>query len=188
MTKERGKQPVQRPQKTEISRANRMARLLWSIIWIMLFRPTPRPLHGWRCFLLRCFGATVGKNVRVYQSTRIWAPWNLTLADNSCLGDWVDCYNVAPISLEHGAIVSQYTFLCTASHDTRYRALPLIAAPITIKADAWVTADVFIAPGITIGCRAIVKARSVVMDDVAEDTVVGGHPARYHCVRKMASI
>lgn len=168
---------MRKPVRYKISRQNILARMVWGFVWALLFRPTPRPLHRWRCLLLRCFGAKVGRNVRVYQSARIWAPWNLELADNSCMGDWVDCYNVAPVYIGQGAVVSQYCYLCTASHDSKLKSLPLIRASIHISEDAWVTAAVFIAPGVTIGQGAVVQARSVVLGDVPAWKIAAGHPA-----------
>lgn len=160
-----------------VTAGNKLGRIVWGIVWTLFFRPTPRPMHAWRAMLLRLFGASVGKNVRVYQSAKIWAPWNLSMADNSCIGDYVDCYCVAPVTLDEHAIVSQYSFLCTASHDYRDASLPLVVAPIEIGARAWVTADVFIAPGVTIGEGAVIQARSVVLSDMEKWTVSGGHPA-----------
>lgn len=161
-----------------ITRRNIAARALWGVVWTLLFRPTPRPLHAWRVLLLRAFGAKVGRHVRVYQSARIWAPWNLTMEDRSCLGDDVDCYCVGQIHLEKRAVVSQYSFLCSATHDYTRQAHPLQVAPIRIGADAWVTARAYIGPGITIGQGAVVGACAVVTRDVEPWTVVAGNPAR----------
>lgn len=94
------------------------------------------------------------------------------------LGDDVDCYNVAHITIDMHAVVSQYSFLCTASHDYRCRDNPLISAPIYVEKHAWVASDVFIAPGVVVGEGAVVQARSVVLKDVEKWTVVGGHPAK----------
>ena len=169
---------MQELQDAKITRSNVAARALWSVVWTLLFRPTPRPLHAWRVLLLRAFGAKVGRQVRVYQSVRIWAPWNLTMEDGSCLGDDVDCYSVDRVHLEQRAVVSQHAFLCTATHDYTRRAHPLQIAPIRVGADAWVTASVFIGPGTTIGAGAVVGAGSVVTRDVEPWTVVVGNPAR----------
>ena len=155
-----------------------MARVLWSAVWVLLFRPTPVPLHAWRCFLLRCFGARIGKRALPYPSARIWAPWNLTMEDDSCLSHKVDCYSVDKIYLGRRVTVSQYSFLCTASHDYRKQSMPLITGPIRIEADAWITADVFIGPGVTVGEGAVVGARSTVVRSVQPWTIVTGNPAK----------
>ena len=161
-----------------ISTGSRMRRALWGVTSALLYRPSPRPLHAWRRWLLRIFGARIGAEAHPYPRARIWAPWNLTMAEHSCLADDVDCYSVAPIVLGSRATVSQYTYLCTASHDYRDATMPMVCAPITIGADAWVAADVFVGPGVAVGEGAVVGARSTLMKDAAPWTVVAGSPAR----------
>src|SRR5207245_1084102 len=133
---------------------------------------------GWRRFLLRCFGARVGAGARPYPRARVWAPWNLVMDEQSCLANDVDCYCVDRIELGRGAIVSQYAYLCSASHDFRSPDFDLVTAPIRIGEDAWVAARAFIGPGVSIGPRAVVAACSVVVRDVASEAVVAGNPAR----------
>jgi putative colanic acid biosynthesis acetyltransferase WcaF len=116
--------------------------------------------------------------VRIYNSARIWAPWNLVMGDFSVLGDRVDCYSVARVEIGAHCIVSQYSFLCTATHDADQSHFPLITAPIRIGDRSWVAADVFIGPGVTVGEGAVVGARASVFKDVEPWTVVGGTPAR----------
>ena len=99
------------------------------------------------------------------------------MEDESCLGDYVDCYCVDKVVLEVGSVVSQYSYLCTASHDYSDLGLPLIRAPIVIGARAWVTADVFIAPGVSVGEGAVVLARSSVFNDLPPWTIARGNPA-----------
>ncbi len=163
---------------SHLSIGNKLVRGLWQVTWLLLYRPSPRPMHAWRCLLLRLFGANLGKGVHLYPSARIWAPWNLTMGEGSCLGDDVRCYSVDHVTLEPHATVSQYSLLCTASHDYRVDGMPLITAPITIGRHAWVAADAFIGPGVRVGERAVVGARASVFRDVDPWTVVGGNPAR----------
>jgi len=170
---------------SSISRSNVLKRAVWSVVYIVLFRATPRPLHRWRCFLLKLFGAKIQSNVRVYQSCKVWAPWNLVLDEGSCLGDYVDCYSVAPIHLRKGAVVSQYSYLCTASRDYSDASMPLMCSSIVIDEKAWVTADVFIGPGVTVGAGAVVTARSSVFDDIKPWTIASGNPAKEIKPRKL---
>jgi putative colanic acid biosynthesis acetyltransferase WcaF len=76
------------------------------------------------------------------------------------------------------ATVSQYSYLCTASHDYQFAHMPLVSAPIIIGDYAWVTADVYIGPGVTIGEGAVVGARSTVVNSIPPWTVAAGNPAR----------
>jgi putative colanic acid biosynthesis acetyltransferase WcaF len=176
--KEREKQKRGLVRVAPLSLRNKIGRALWRVVWLLLFRPTPRPLHAWRCLLLRLFGAKLGKAVHPYPSARIWAPWNLEMGDHSCLSENVDCYCVDKILIGPHATVSQYSFLCTASHDYKDPAMPLVTAPITIGERTWIAADVFLAPGVTIGDGAVVTARSSVFSDIASWTVAAGNPAK----------
>ncbi len=126
---------------------------------------------------MRLFGARIAAGAHPYPAAKIWAPWNLTMGTASCLSDHVDCYSVAPISIGAFATVSQYTYLCSASHDYRVPTLPLVIAPIVIESEAWVAAAAFVGPGVRIGEGAIVGARSTVTQDVAPWVVVAGSPA-----------
>jgi putative colanic acid biosynthesis acetyltransferase WcaF len=164
--------------RSEWSVAHRAARALWGVVWALLFRPTPRPLHAWRRLLLRAFGARIGKGARVYASAKIWAPWNLSMGEHSVLGDAVDCYAVDRIEIGAHAVVSQYAHLCAATHDIDRPDFPLVTRPIRIGAGAWIAAGAFVGPGVTIGDGAVVGARAVVVRDVAPRAVVAGNPAR----------
>ena len=164
--------------RNQLGTRNRIARVAWSVVWVTLYRPSPRPLHGWRRFLLRRFGAVVGRRAHPYPRAWVWAPWHLTMGDDSCLADGVDCYCVAPVRLGQSALVSQRAFLCTATHDYTDPAFPLIARPIIVADGAWVAAEAFVGPGVTVGEGAVVGARACVTKNVEPWAVVAGNPAR----------
>ncbi len=168
------------------SLGNRLARWLWGIVWLLLFRPSPKLFHAWRRWLLKLFGAKIGRGVHVYPSVKIWAPWNLRMDEHSCLAPNVDCYCVAPISIGAHSTVSQYSYLCTASHDFTRSALPLVTSPIVIEDQAWICADVFVGPGVTVGQGAVVGTRSNVTKDVEQWCVYAGNPARLIKKREMS--
>ena len=161
------------------SAANIFARGVWYVVWGLLFRTSWRSCHSWRRGLLRMFGAKIGRRVHVYPSCRIWAPWNLTMGDYACLADHVDCYCVAPISIGEHSTISQYSYLCTATHDHRQTTMPLVLKPIVIEDQVWVCADVFVAPGIRIAQGAVVGARSTATQHVRPWTIVVGNPAKF---------
>jgi putative colanic acid biosynthesis acetyltransferase WcaF len=164
---------------------NKLARTAWGAVWLVLFRPSFRICNGWRRFLLRIFGARIGKGAKVMPSAKIWAPWNLEMGEYSCLSHDVDCYCVAPVSIGAHATVSQYSLLCTATHDVEDPNMRLVTATIKIGEGAWVCADVFIAPGVTVGNGAVIGARSSVFKDMPEWTVCAGHPCEPLHPRKL---
>jgi putative colanic acid biosynthesis acetyltransferase WcaF len=159
------------------SLANKLARFTWLIGFLLFFRFSPTPLHGWRRSVLRLFGAKVGFRAVIYPSARIWAPWNLEVADDATIGWHCELYNVAPIRIGRSAILSQHAYLCTATHDLR-KEFQLMAAPIDIGTSAWVAAGAFVGPGVTIGEGAVVGARCVATRSVDAWSIVAGNPAR----------
>lgn len=159
---------------------NKVKRFTWNLFYWILFRPFNLVLfRGWRAFILRLFGAKIGKNANIYASVKIWAPWNLEIGNFSSIGPQVDCYNQGKIKIGHHSIISQKTYLCASSHDFTLPDFPLILRPIIIESQVWVAADAFIAPGVRIGEGAVVGARTAVFKDVEKWTVVGGNPAIY---------
>ena len=72
-----------------LSLNNKTVRTFWQTVWLLLYRPTPRIFHPLRRFLLRLFGAKLGKGVHPHPSARVWAPWNLEMGDHACLGEGV---------------------------------------------------------------------------------------------------
>lgn len=160
------------------SRKNRIGRLIWGVVFLTCFRFSPRTLHGWRAFVLRCFGATIGKGVHVYPDVRIWAPWNLRLDDECGIGNGAILYSQGTITIGRRAVISQGAHLCAGTHDYNLPGFPLITKPIVIGAHAWVAAEAFIHPGVTVAEGCVVGARSVVTKDMPAWMVCAGHPCK----------
>lgn len=159
--------------------SNKLFRTVWGIVWLILFRTSPRPFYQWRAILLKLFGAKLGKNVRVCPSCKVWAPWHLVIGSNSTIGDNVDCYNVGNISIGSNSIISQYTYLCSATHDYTQKCFPVKPISIVIGSSVWIAARSYVGPGVTIKDCAIIGANSCVYKDVDESVVVGGNPAKF---------
>jgi putative colanic acid biosynthesis acetyltransferase WcaF len=157
---------------------NRLARVLWGVVVLTLFKYSPRPLHSWRSFLLRCFGAKVGKGVHVYPGAIIWAPWNLELDDECGVASGATLYSQGKIRIGKRAVISQGSHLCAGTHDYTLPGFPLITKPITIADHAWIAAEAFVHPGVTIGEGCVVGARSVVTRDMPAWMVCAGHPCK----------
>jgi putative colanic acid biosynthesis acetyltransferase WcaF len=164
---------------------SRLGVLLWQIVWLTLFRPTPKPLYRWRTFLLRLFGCRVTGVPYVAPSAIIRSPSKLVLEDRACLGPNSEVYNLATVTLRARATVSQQVYLCAGTHDFSDPAMPLVVGEIEIGEDAFLGARAFVMPGITIGAGAIAGACAVVTRDVAPGIVVAGNPAKVVGVRKI---
>ena len=159
------------------STGNRARRVLWSLCWLLLYRLSPRPFHGWRSALLRLFGATMGPNCHFYPGSKVWAPWNLVCADQVTAGDGAEIYNPAPIRLGSHAILSQGAFLCGATHDYDDPDFPLLAYSMEVEAYAWICARAAVAPGVHVGEGAVLGLGSVATRTLEPWTVYAGSPA-----------
>ena len=157
--------------------ANRLGRLVWQCVWLLFFRPTPNFCHGWRRFLLRIFGASIGPGAHPYPSCKIWAPWNLTLAAGACLGPDVRCYSVGKVVIGCDAVVSQNSHLCAATHDYRSESFQLYAGDIYVGERSWVCADAFIGPGVTVASDAVINSAAVLYRNAEKNSVYAGNPA-----------
>lgn len=157
---------------------HRIFRMIWGGVWAGLGAWTPTPLHGWRRFLARAFGARLASTAKIYPGVRIWYPPNLVMAEFSTLGPRVNCYCMAEIRLAPYALASQGAHLCGGTHDVDDSKFQLHARPIRIGARAWVAAEAFVGPGVTIGEGAVLGARAVTTKDLEPWSVYVGNPAR----------
>jgi putative colanic acid biosynthesis acetyltransferase WcaF len=159
------------------TRREQAMRIAWAFgRWA--FHLSPYPCYGWRCFILRLFGAKVGPHVRTAASTYIYMPWNVEIEEWAAIGPDVFIYSLGKVRIGKRATVSYRSHVCAGSHDFTDPTIPLIKPPVVVEDDAWIGTEAFIGPGITVGTAAIVAARAVVVKDVDPLTMVGGHPAR----------
>ncbi|MBX2977527.1 MAG: putative colanic acid biosynthesis acetyltransferase [Ignavibacteriaceae bacterium] len=162
-----------------IPKSDKLYRLIWRIVSLFLFRPFSLPIFNtWRIFLLKIFGARIGKGSVIYSSVYIPSPWNLTIGKESAIGPGVQLHYGKTI-IGNKVTISQRSYLCSATHKIDSINTPFISGTIIIKDYAWIAAECFIMSGITVGEGAIVGARAAVFKNVANWAIVGGNPARY---------
>src|SRR5438046_5013153 len=133
---------------------------LWTLAQ-PLFRFSPRPCFGWRRFLLRCFGAKIGRSVHVYPSATIYLPWNLESGDESAIGEQALIYNLGRVTLGARVTIYHRADVCAGTHDHTKPDFPLLRPPIMISSEAWICADAFVAPGVPRAEGALVGASEV---------------------------
>jgi putative colanic acid biosynthesis acetyltransferase WcaF len=151
---------------------------LWWIVQATLFRASPQVFYGWRRFLLRLFGCSLGNHVLVRPTAEITYPWKVSIGDYSWIGNDVTLYSLGEIHIGANVVVSQGSYLCGAGHDMQSLSFDIYDKPVFIEDEAWIAADVFIAPGVRIGHGAVVGARSTVLHDLPAMMVSLGNPAK----------
>ena len=177
-----GNDPYTQP---SFSLGNRLTRALWGIVWLLLFRPSPRSFHAWRSLLLRLFGAQLGEKVHVYPNVKIWLPSLLVAGNRVGIADGVTLYNMATIYIGDNCVVSQGAHLCAGTHDIDSANFQLVAKPIKLEKNVWVCAEAFIGPGVTIAEGCVLGARAVAVKNITDPwTVWAGNPAIMKRARK----
>jgi len=157
---------------------------LWWFVQSLFFKNSPQFLYGFRRFLLRLFGAKIGKKVIIRPTVRITYPWKIIIGDYSWIGDDVVLYSLGEIEIGKNVVISQKSYLCAASHNYLRSDFPIFAKKITIKDECWLATDVFVAPGITIYKGTVVGSRSSVYKDLPENKICIGNPAKVIRERK----
>lgn len=162
-----------------IPKSDKLYRFIWRIVSLILFKPFTLPFfNGWRVFLLRLFGATIGSGSVVYGSSYIPSPKKLNMGRNSAIGPEVKLH-IGQTIIGNKVTISQRTYLCSATHYTKSINTPFIAGVIVIEDFVWIAAEAFIMSNITIGEGSIIGARASVFKDVTPWTIVGGNPAKF---------
>ncbi|MFD0791994.1 WcaF family extracellular polysaccharide biosynthesis acetyltransferase [Mucilaginibacter litoreus] len=151
---------------------------LWWIVQSTLFALSPQALYGWRRFLLRLFGAKIGKNVLIRPSTKITYPWKLTVGNNSWIGDNCTIYSLGEILIGNNVAIAHHVYLNTGGHVYTVPTFDIFSEPIVIEDECWITNDVFITSGVRIGKGTIVGARSTVLNSLPSNKICVGYPAR----------
>lgn len=150
----------------------------WRLVQATLFRYSPSFLNGWRCALLRLFGATIGKGVIIRSTAKITYPWKLELGSHCWIGDHATLHSMGEICIGDNVCISQRCYLAAATHDYSKPSFDIIERKIDIRSEVWLAAGVFVLPGVIIDHGAVVGACSVVTANVPALTVSVGNPAK----------
>lgn len=172
-------EPVQlRPESSPWTFREKAKRAIWMLVGKPIFRLSFHNWYGFRAWLLRLFGAQIGKGVRIRPTADVEIPWNLRIGDGVTVGDHAVLYSLGTISIGDRTIISQYAHLCAGTHDFTDRRFPLIRDPIEIGADAWISADAYVGPNVKVGRLSVLGARSSAYKDLEPQTVYVGNPAK----------
>jgi putative colanic acid biosynthesis acetyltransferase WcaF len=152
-------------------------RLIWYYVNILFFMNPLNPFSGLKVFLLRLFGAKVGKGVVIKPNVNIKYPWLLEIGDHTWIGEraWID--NLAQVKIGKNCCISQGAMLLCGNHNYKKPTFDLIVKPITLEDGAWVGALSVVCPGVTIKSHAILTVQSVATETLEPFALYKGNPA-----------
>ncbi|QDU32296.1 Putative acetyltransferase [Poriferisphaera corsica] len=156
----------------------KVLRVVWGSVESTLFRYSFHNMYRWRNFLLRLFGAKIGKNCSIRRTVNVYIPWHLEMGDWCTIGDDVILYPLGQITIKDRVMISQMAHLCAGTHDFTRMDMPLLRPPIEVGSDTWICSDVFVGPNVKIGDGCVIGARSSVFHDLPAWQICVGNPAR----------
>jgi putative colanic acid biosynthesis acetyltransferase WcaF len=159
------------------SLGNRITRAAWAVVWLVFARWTPPPLHFWRRWVLKSFGAKIASGARVHASAKVWLPSNLELGSNVLIAPGVWLYNPGKMKIGARTVISYRSHICSASHDVNDVNFQAIMRPVTIGEQCWIASEAFVGPGVTVADRTVLSARAALFRDTESDGIYQGNPA-----------
>lgn len=166
------------PQGTTWTLKQNLSRALWMLVGRLMFRCTFHNWYGVRRAILRAFGARIGRGAKLRPTVRIEIPWNLDIGADALIGDYAILYALGPIAIGDRTVISQYAHLCAGTHDYSSRVFQLLRPPIRVGADCWIATDAYVGPGVTVGDKAVLGARSSAYKDMDSGMIYVGNPAK----------
>lgn len=157
--------------------AGTLKQLLWYFINVCFFINPLIPLSGLKCFLLKCFGAKLGRNVVIKPGVNIKYPWKLIIGDHVWIGErvWID--NLAVVTIGSHVCLSQNAMLLTGNHNYKKHSFDLMVKEIVLEDGVWLGAKTLVCPGVTAYSHAVLSAGSVATKSLEPYTIYSGNPA-----------
>src|ERR1700744_2738644 len=137
---------------------NAVKRVLWHYVNLFFFRSGLFPFYWIKNFLLRLFGARIGKKVEFKPCVNIKYPWHLTIGNEVWIGEnvWID--SLVSVVIGNNVCISQGALLLTGSHNYKKSAFDLITGTITLEDGVWIGAGAIVNQGVTAGSHAVLSS------------------------------
>lgn len=166
------------PDNSELKRGRSwFAELLWHFLGAPLVRAESLPFSWLKVWVLRVFGARIGRDVYIKPRVRVKFPWKLEIGDHCWIGEavWID--NLEAVKIGSHVCISQEVYLCTGNHDWSSPCMKLYTKPIIVEDGSWICARSVVFAGVTIGHCSVVVGGSVVSKAINPYEIHGGNPA-----------
>lgn len=118
----------------------------------------------------------IGEFCYVGEYSKIWSAENIKIGNNVFISHNVNIIDTNSHEINHIEREKSYKNSLLTGHPNVKGSI--ISAPIIIEDHAWVSFNVILLKGVTIGRGAIIAAGSVVTKSVEPFTMVGGNPAK----------
>ena len=157
--------------------AGKAKQLLWYFVNILILKNSLIVFSGWKVFVLKLFGASIGKGVVIKPIVNIKYPWKLHIGNNSWIGEsvWID--NLSDVTIGSNVTVSQGAVLLTGSHDHTKETFDFLSSPIILEDGVWIGAKAIVFGGVTCHTHSILGMNSVAEKNLNAYVIYKGNPA-----------
>jgi putative colanic acid biosynthesis acetyltransferase WcaF len=154
-----------------------LKRACWYVVGSVFLKTSFFPFSSFKVFLLRLFGAKVGKNVFIKPCVIIKYPWFLDIGDHVWIGEnvWID--NLGKITIGNNVCLSQGSMLLSGNHDYTKPTFNLLVKEIVLEDGVWIGAKSIVCGGVVCKDHSILAAGSVANKDLEPYSVYRGNPA-----------
>lgn len=167
------------------SGASTFKMICWYFTSIIFFRSGLIPFSSVLVFILKLYGAKIGKGVRIKPFIYIYYPWRLTIGAHSWIAE-CRIENLDDVIIGENVCISQQAMLLTGNHDYKKVSFDLITKAITIQNGAWIGAKAIVCPGVTVASHAVLTVGSVATKDLSAYSIYQGNPATFIKERKIS--
>ena len=156
---------------------NVIKRTLWYYTNVLFFLNPWNPFSSLKVFLLKLYGAKIGKGVVIKPSVNIKYPWRLVIGNYTWIGEkvWID--NLANVEIGNNVSISQGAMLLCGNHNYKKPTFDLITGEIKLEEGVWIGAQSIVTPGTTCKSHSILAVNSVATKDLEAYTIYQGNPA-----------
>jgi putative colanic acid biosynthesis acetyltransferase WcaF len=136
------------------------------------------PFSGFKVFLLRLFGAEIGKGVVIKPRVNIKYPWKLKIHDHVWLGErvWID--NLDLVEIGANSCLSQGAFILCGNHNYKKTEFDLMTAPVILAEGVWIGAQAIVCPGVICNSHAVLSAGALANRNLDAFCIYQGNPAQ----------
>jgi len=135
------------------------------------------PINAIKIFLLKLFGAKIGKGVIIKPFVSVKYPWKLTVGNHVWIGEkvWID--NLDSVIIENNVCISQGALLLCGNHNYKKSSFDLMIGKIILKEGSWIGAKAIVTGNVIVEENAILQVASVASTNLDKNGIYRGNPA-----------
>lgn len=178
--------------KTDLSKYNidwykpggKVVCLLWFYVNAIFMQSKLNPFSGFKVFLLRIFGAKIGKGVVIKPGVNVKYPWKLILGDYVWIGEdvWID--NLDDVIIGSNVCLSQGVMLLCGNHNFKKSTFDLKIGKIEIRDGVWIAAKSTVTQNVVCENHCVLSVNSVASTNLESHAIYRGNPAKKVSYRK----